>query len=153
MRLKLLWFCSLLAACACLHAADETGTRSSSAEGATVAFANLSDGDVVPPSFVARFTISGMGIAPAGTRIDNTGHFHLLIDLEELPDFDQPLPANEQLLHFGNGQTQAELDLAPGEHSLQLLLADYAHVPHDPPVLSEVITITVAQDAPPQTDL
>lgn len=153
MRLKLLWFCSLLAACACLNAADETGTRSPSAEGATVAFANLSDGDVVPPSFVARFTISGMGIAPAGTRIDNTGHFHLLIDLEELPDFDQPLPANEQLLHFGKGQTQAELDLAPGEHSLQLLLADYAHVPHDPPVLSEVITITVAQDAPPQTDL
>ena len=153
MRLKLLWFCSLLAACACLNADDETGTRTSSAEGATVAFANLSDGDVVPPSFVARFTISGMGIAPAGTRIENTGHFHLLIDLAELPDFDQPLPANEQLIHFGKGQTQTVLDLAPGEHSLQLLLADFAHVPHDPPVMSEVITITVALDAPPQTDL
>jgi hypothetical protein len=94
-----------------------------------------------------------MGIAPAGTDIENTGHFHLLIDLEELPDFDQPLPANEHLLHFGKGQTQVELDLAPGEHALQLLLADYAHVPHDPPVMSEVITITVAQDAPPQSDL
>ena len=153
MRLKSLWFCSLLAICSCLYAADEAGKRSPSAEGAAVAFANLSDGDVVPPSFVARFKISGMGIAPAGTRIDNTGHFHLLIDLEELPDFDQPLPANEHLLHFGKGQTQVELDLAPGEHALQLLLADYAHVPHDPPVMSEVITITVAEDAPPQSDL
>lgn len=157
MELRSLWLAALLAGGLAVHAdgtAEEASSgRTPSAPGATVEFANLADGDVVPPGFTVRFSISGMGIAPAGVAIENTGHFHLLIDLEELPDFDQPLPANEQLLHFGKGQTQAELDLAPGEHSLQLLLADYAHVPHDPPVLSEVITITVAQDAPPQTDL
>jgi hypothetical protein len=142
----------LFAVVSCISAAAYAAARSPSAEGTTVAFANLSDGDVVQPSFVARFTISGMGIAPAGTRIDNTGHFHLLIDLPDLPDLSQALPTDEHIRHYGKGQTQGELDLGEGQHTLQLLLADYAHVPHDPPVMSEVITIVVAQDAPPQTE-
>jgi hypothetical protein len=135
-----------------LYAENPGAGRTPSAEGAAIAFSNLSDGDVIPPGYVARFTISGMGIAPAGSRIENTGHFHLLIDLPVLPDFDQPLPASEQLIHFGKGQTQTELDLAEGEHTLQLLLADHAHIPHDPPVMSEPIRIVVDGDAPPQTD-
>lgn len=123
--------------------------RTPSAPGATIGFANLSDGDVVPPGFTARFTVSGMGVAPAGSDIENTGHFHLLIDLDELPPMDQPLPATDHIIHYGKGQTEATLDLPEGEHRLQLLLADYAHVPHDPPVLSPAITVRIAGDAVP----
>ena len=132
--------------------ADEpaAAARTPSTPGASVGFGNLSDGDIVPPVFTVKFTISGMGIAPAGSRIDSTGHHHLLIDVDELPDMNQPLPMNEHVRHFGKGQTEAELELAPGKHTLQLLLADYAHVPHDPPVMSKQITITVSPDAPPQ---
>jgi hypothetical protein len=145
MNLKSLSHIGLLACClaAICGLALADGQRSPSAQGASIAFANLADGDVVPPGYVAKFTISGMGIAPAGSRIENTGHFHLLIDLAEPPPMDQPLPATEQTVHFGKGQTETTLDLSEGRHRLQLLLADYAHVPHDPPVLSEVITITV----------
>ena len=126
--------------------------RTPSPPHATVGFGNLADGDVVPPRFTVQFTISGMGIAPAGSRIENTGHHHLLIDVTEMPDLSQPLPATDHIVHFGKGQTRTELSLAEGQHTLQLLLADYAHVPHDPPVMSEVITITVSAEAPPQQD-
>jgi hypothetical protein len=132
-----------------LGAADH---RSPSPNGASVGFANLSDGDTVPPVFVVRFTIVGMGIAPAGTDIENTGHHHLLIDVDSLPDLDVPLPMTDNLRHFGKGQSEVELQLPEGEHTLQLLLADHAHVPHDPPVMSEKITITVATGAQPPAD-
>lgn len=121
--------------------------RSPSAEGATVDFRTLRDGDVVPPTFTVKFLISGMGIAPAGSNIDNTGHHHLLINVTELPDMDQPLPKSEQIRHFGKGQTEVELTLPEGQYSLQLLFADYAHRPHEPPVMSDKITITVAVGA------
>ena len=134
-----------------VSAADQPGfQRSPSAEGASVSFSNLSDGDVVPPVFIVKFSISGMGIAPAGTEIENTGHHHLLIDVVEMPNLNQPLPASENIRHFGKGQGETELRLPEGEHSLQLLLADYLHVPHDPPVMSEVIVIIVSKDAPVQ---
>lgn len=133
----------------CLAAAEH---RSPSPEGASVGFANLEDGDVVPPVLVVKFTISGMGIAPAGTQIENTGHHHLLIDVDQMPALDVPLPMTDHIRHFGKGQTETELSLPEGSHTLQLLLADFAHIPHDPPVMSEVITITVAADAPPQSD-
>jgi hypothetical protein len=123
-------------------------TRSPSPSGATVGFANLADGDVVSPGFTVRFTISGMGIAPAGVEVENTGHFHLLIDLETLPDMDGPLPATPQILHFCQGQSEAKLDLAEGPHTLRVMLADHLHVPHDPPVISDPIRITVAANAP-----
>ena len=84
----------------------------------------------------------------AGVEVENTGHFHLLIDLETLPDMDGPLPATPQILHFGQGQSEAKLDLAEGPHTLRVMLADHLHVPHDPPVISDPIRITVAANAP-----
>ncbi len=127
-----------------------TGThRSPSSEGASVEFATLRDGDIVLPAFAVKFMLSGMGIAPAGSKIDNTGHHHLLIDVAEMPDMDQPLPAADHIRHFGKGQTETELTLPEGEHTLQLLFADYSHTPHQPPVMSDKITITVLPDEPP----
>lgn len=124
--------------------------RSPSSKGASVSFGNLEDGDILPPEFHVKFSISGMGIAPAGVEIDSTGHHHLLIDVAELPDFNQPLPANSNIIHFGKGQTETTLELAEGKHTLQLVLADYRHIPHEPPVISERITITVSANAPAQ---
>jgi Domain of unknown function (DUF4399) len=83
-----------------------------------------------------------MGIAPAGVDVPNTGHHHLLIDTD-LPPTDQPLPNDFNHLHFGKGQTEAVVDLKPGRHTLQLLLADDRHIPHNPPVVSERITVIV----------
>jgi hypothetical protein len=130
--------------------ADGSGANalSPSPEGAAVSFRNIEDGDTVPLTFVVKFRVSGMGMAPAGTNIENTGHHHLLIDLDTLPELDRPLPANDHIRHFGKGQTESELTLAPGQHTLQLLFADYLHTPHEPPVISEPITITVSPDAP-----
>ena len=101
------------------------------------------DGATVSKTFKVIFGLSGMGVAPAGTNIENTGHHHILIDMDKLPDLTKPLPATDQIRHFGGGQTETELTLAPGEHTLQILLGNYAHVPHDKPVISEKITITV----------
>ncbi len=117
--------------------------RTPSPAGASVGFANLADGDIVPPIFTVKFAISGMDIAPAGTQTENTGHHHLLIDVAELPDMNLPLPATDNIRHFGKGQTEVELTLPEGPHTLQLLLADYAHIPHSPPLLSAKITVTV----------
>ncbi len=100
------------------------------------------DGATVSSPFTVVFGLSGMGVAPAGTQMDNTGHHHLIIDAE-LPPAGQPIPKDERHRHFGGGQTETVIDLPPGEHTLQLLLGDYAHVPHSPPVTSERITITV----------
>jgi hypothetical protein len=88
------------------------------------------------------FGLEGFGVAPAGTVKESTGHHHLIIDAP-LPDMGQPIPANDNYRHFGGGQTQTTIDLPPGEHTLQLLLGDYAHLPHEKPIYSEVITINV----------
>jgi len=101
------------------------------------------DGQTLPSEFTVKFGLSGMGVAPAGIEKEGTGHHHLLIDLEELPDLTQPLPSTANIRHFGGGQTETTLTLAPGEHTLQLLLGNYTHIPHDNPVLSDKITITV----------
>jgi hypothetical protein len=90
-----------------------------------------------------------MGVAPAGTKKANSGHHHLLIDAD-LPPLDQPIPNDENHLHFGAGQTEVELSLPPGPHTLQLLLGDADHIPHTPPVYSERIHVTVAESAPAQ---
>lgn len=121
--------------------ADEV--LSGSPPGARVYFITPTDGETVSQTFIVKFGLSGMGVAPAGTQKDNTGHHHILIDGEALPDMSKPLPATDHIKHFGGGQTETELTLSPGEHSLQLLLGNYAHVPHDKPVLSQKITITV----------
>ena len=101
------------------------------------------DGAVLPETFTVRFGLSGMELAPAGVQKENTGHHHLLIDKEELPDLTASLPATEQIRHFGKAQTETEITLSPGEHTLRLVLGNYAHVPHDNPVISEPITVTV----------
>ena len=99
------------------------------------------DGDTVKSTFTVTFGLQGMGIAPAGMQRKNTGHHHLLVDKDTLPAFNQPMGGDVK--HFGNGQTQTTLTLPKGEHTLQLILGDYQHVPHQPAVISKKITITV----------
>jgi hypothetical protein len=84
-----------------------------------------------------------MEISPAGTAMESSGHHHLLLNLDDEPDMQVPLPASEQVIHFGKGQTEVELELPAGQYTLQLLLGNYLHVPHDPPVMSEQITVVV----------
>jgi hypothetical protein len=116
--------------------------RSSRPADAELYFIAPSDGETLASPVTVRFGLRGMGIAPAGIAFPDTGHHHLLIDAE-LPPLDRPVPADERHIHFGKGQTEAVVKLAPGRHRLRLLLADHLHVPHDPPVVSESITITV----------
>lgn len=111
--------------------------------GAEISILEPQDGAVVSGPVTVRFGVKGMDIAPAGEVKDNSGHFHLLIDTDELPAAEQPIPKDEHHMHFGKGQTEATLTLAPGEHTLQLELGDGAHVPHTPPVISKRIKITV----------
>lgn len=101
------------------------------------------DGAVVPSTFTVKFGLSGMGVAPSGIEAKNTGHHHLLVDVNEMPDMSKPLPANDHIIHFGGGQTETTITLEPGKHTLQLILGDFAHIPHNPPVVSEKITIFV----------
>src|SRR5690606_24413140 len=101
------------------------------------------DGDTVSSPVTVRFGLRGMGVTPAGSDLPHTGHHHLLIDVSELPDSSMPIPADDRHIHFGKGQTETTLELAPGEHTLQLLLGDFRHVPHDAPVASSVVRITV----------
>lgn len=115
-------------------------TPTASPEGASAYIISPKDGDTVDTTFSVKFGLSGMGIAPAGTEKANTGHHHLLID-GKVPDMNQPLGANVK--HYGGGQTESEITLEPGQHTLQLILGDHMHVPHNPPVTSEVVTVTV----------
>ena len=110
-----------------------------------VYFISPADGEVVQSPVLVKFGLRGMGVAPAGIEKDNTGHHHLLIDLETLPALDKPIPADDQHKHFGGGQTEAYIPLAPGTHTLQLLFADFSHIPHDPAIISKPITIHVTE--------
>jgi len=92
--------------------------------------------------FWMRMGLRDMGVAPKGTNMPNVGHHHVLVDTE-LPALDQPIPSDRNNLHFGGGETEARIELPPGKHTLQLLLGDHDHVPHDPPVYSKKISITV----------
>lgn len=114
-----------------------------SPEGAKVYIISPNDGETVSGAFTVRFGLKGMGVAPAGIDLPNTGHHHLLIDAAELPTMTMSMPMSESLMHFGKGQTEVELTLSEGEHTLQLILGDKLHIPHDPPVISEKITIIV----------
>jgi hypothetical protein len=117
---------------------------SPSPEGAKVYFISPADGDVVTSPVTVRFGLKDMGVAPAGVDVPNTGHHHLLVDLDgPLPMRPLPLPKSEEVRHFGGGQTEVDLELSPGVHTLQLLLANHLHVPHEPPVFSEQIVISV----------
>lgn len=121
-----------------------------SPEGAMVYFVNLSDGDTVSSPITIAFGLSGMGVAPAEVERGNTGHHHLLIDRAPFgegefgeEEFELAVPNDENHRHFGGGQTEVTIELEPGTHTLQLVLGDHGHVPHNPPVMSEVISITV----------
>jgi Domain of unknown function (DUF4399) len=119
-----------------------TGGPSPSAPGASVYFVGLKDGQTVPTTFTVNFGLKGMGVAPAGSDKENAGHHHLLIDTE-LPPLDQPIPSDFNHLHFGAGQTEAEVTLPEGEHTLQLVLGDKNHIPNTIPLISERIKIRV----------
>lgn len=117
---------------------------SQSPPGAKVYFITPTDGQTISQTSTVVMGLSGMGVAPAGVRKENTGHHHVLIDFDELPDLSKPLSTKDDaILHLGEGQTETELTLSPGEHTLQLVLANFAHIPHDEPVLSEQITVIV----------
>jgi hypothetical protein len=113
-----------------------------SAPGSALYFINLKNGDVMASPVRVQFGLRGMGVAPAGVEKAGTGHHHLLVDVAAV-DVNAPLPADSQHRHFGAGQTETQVELPPGTHTLQLLLADQNHIPHHPVVMSERITITV----------
>lgn len=116
--------------------------RTPSPKGAEVYFIAPEDGATITSPVTVKFGLKGMGIAPAGVTFDNTGHHHLIIDAD-LPPLDKPVPTDAQHVHFGKGQSETTIELQPGKHTLQLLLGDFGHVPHDPAVASKKITITV----------
>ena len=123
-----------------VSAADEH--RTPSPDGAEVYFISPEAGSTVSSPVTVRFGLKGMGVAPAGIEKEMTGHHHLIVNADP-PPMDEPIPADDNYIHFGGGQTETSVELAPGQHTLQLLLGDLNHVPHDPPVMSEKITITV----------
>lgn len=116
--------------------------RTPAPAGAMVYIIEPADGAMVSSPVVVRFGMKGMGVAPAGVEKEKTGHHHLIVDAD-LPPLDEPIPSDDNYRHFGGGQTETSVELAPGKHTLQLLVGDHNHVPHEPPVQSEVITITV----------
>jgi len=139
--------CSIILLIISMDARSEAGaqpapTRNPSAAKARIYFIDLKDGATIPSKVKIRFGIDNMEIAPAGVAKPNTGHHHLLIDTP-LPPLDQPIPSDFNHIHFGGGQTEAEITLPAGEHTLQLLLGDHAHIPHVPPVVSEIIHVRV----------
>jgi hypothetical protein len=137
-RVLLAFGASLLAAAALAQ------DRPAAPAGAEVYFIAPRNGAVIQGPVTVKFGLKGMGIAPAGIKFDNTGHHHLLVDTD-LSDLklDAPLPATDKVLHFGKGQTETTVTLAPGKHTLELLFADYQHIPFDPALHSQKITITV----------
>ena len=116
--------------------------RQPSPPDAAVYFVYPTKGESIYPNSTIRFGLRNMGVAPAGVAKPNTGHHHLLIDVDT-PPLDQPLPSDLNHIHFGNGQTEKKITLSPGKHTLQLVLADERHIPHDPPVISERIEVFV----------
>ena len=147
MRLTVMRLATMLAAAGTpLWAGGETPANPD----ARVYFVNLADGDTVSSPVTVVFGLSGMGVAPAGTEKEMTGHHHLLIDRPPLgqgedgaEELASGILSDDNHKHFGGGQTEVTLELAPGSHTLQLVLGDLNHVPHAHPVMSDVITITV----------
>jgi hypothetical protein len=126
-------------------ASSTSSAREPAPAGAEVYIVSPKDGDKVTSPVTVVFGLKGMGVAPAGIKFDNTGHHHLVIDADAPADLSQPIPASEKSIHFGKGQTETSLTLAPGKHTLLLVLGDSLHVPHEPAVISKKITITVGK--------
>lgn len=120
--------------------------RTPSPKGAKVFIISPKNGAQVTSPVTVKFGIKGMTLVPAGTQQENSGHHHLLIDTDPPADLSQPIPAiPNKIVHFGKAQTETTVTLPPGKHTLQLLLGDDKHIPHNPPVMSKKITITVTQ--------
>ena len=117
--------------------------KTDSPEGASVYIISPADGESVSNPVTIKFGLKGMGVAPAGIEFPNSGHHHLLINVEQLASMDMPIPSDDKHRHFGLGQTEVTLELPEGTHTLQLVLGDKLHIPHNPPVMSEKITVTV----------
>lgn len=115
--------------------------ESDSPMGAKVYIISPVDGDVVDSTVTVRFGLRGMGVSPAGMNKAKTGHHHLMVDGKKLPALDKPM--GKEVMHFGGGQTEKTIELSKGTHTLQLILGNHLHIPHNPPVISEKITITV----------
>lgn len=124
-----------------VHAADSKPTASPA--GAKVYFIAPANGATVSSPVVVQFGLKGMGVAPAGVDMEGTGHHHVIVDRDAPPLTDYLPVGEDKVLHFGKGQTEAEIKLPPGKHTLQLVFGDKDHRPHQPPVISEKITITV----------
>lgn len=131
----------LLSASLLANAADVP--RTASPAGAEVYIISPKDGATVSGTFKVQFGLKGMGVAPAGVDVPDTGHHHLLIDVKDQPDENAPLPMTDNIRHFGKGQTETEVTLAPGRHTLQLLVGDKSHIPLSPSVESKPITVNV----------
>lgn len=125
-------------------AADSPMPRSDRPDDARVYLITPMEGETVESPLTVRFGLSNMGVAPAGVYKGGTGHHHLIVDAE-LPPANLPVPATANYQHFGMGQTEVVIELAPGRHTLQLLLGDHLHIPHDPPLASERISIFVSK--------
>jgi hypothetical protein len=132
----------LLAAAAVVLVSGFAAAETASPPGAREYFINLKNGQHVKSPVLVQFGLSGMGVAPAGSTNANTGHHHLIIDADT-PPAGMPIAMDEKHRHFGGGQTEISVPLMPGNHTLQLVLADGAHIPHNPAVVSEKITVTV----------
>lgn len=132
---------ALLVAAASLASANEI-PRTPAPPGATVYIITPVSGATTSSPVTVRFGLTGMGVAPAGVANPNTGHHHLIID-SPMPDLSLPVPKDAKRIHFGGGQTETTIELAPGKHTLQLVLGDANHIPHDPPIVSQVVEITV----------
>jgi len=120
--------------------------QTQSAIAAEVYFISPADGASTCGEFNVQFGLRGMGVTAAGYDAPNTGHHHLLIDVKELPDLSLPLPKSERVRHFGGGQTEVMIQLSPGMHTLQLVLGNHLHTPHQPPIMSQKITIEVCAE-------
>lgn len=128
---------------AMLPTAQAQMPRTPSVAGAKLYIAEPKNGARIKGPVRVVMGLSGMGVAPAGADFPETGHHHILVNVDPVPAADMPIPADDKHRHFGKGQTETTLTLPPGKHTLQLLLGDRNHVPHNPPLLSEKITVTV----------
>jgi hypothetical protein len=141
--MKKTFFVTTIALAALVGLAIAQTPRTKAPDNASAYFLSPKDGETVSSPFTVRFGLKGMGVAPAGVTQANTGHHHLLVDVDTVPDPNAALPVTDNIRHFGGGQTETELTLPPGKHTLQLVLGDALHIPHDKPVMSPKITITV----------
>ena len=138
-------FCAALAAAIALPPGAAYAQGKTAPKDAKLYFISPRDGQKLRGPFLVRFGLRNMGVTHAGDDYQNAGHHHLLVDVTDPIDPKEPIPQDKSHLHFGAGQTETMLELAPGTHTLQLVLGDARHYPFEPPVVSEKITIRVRQ--------